>query len=55
MMAVSLSREQAESYLAVTKKPTVVVACINSPSNTTLSGVKVCILELATRLKADDT
>ncbi|KAK2036540.1 ketoacyl-synt-domain-containing protein [Colletotrichum somersetense] len=53
MMAVSLSEEEAQAYIAkaISKGP-VVAACINSPSSVTLSGDTAAIEEIQEQLKA---
>ncbi|KAI0550654.1 hypothetical protein F4679DRAFT_594564 [Xylaria curta] len=47
MMAVGLSSERVQPYLAQTGK-TVIVACINSPTSVTLSGDKPALMDLQT-------
>ncbi|PYH38566.1 polyketide synthase [Aspergillus neoniger CBS 115656] len=52
MLAVGLSATQAQSYIAQLPEPEkVVVACINSPSNTTISGEESHIKYLDQMLK----
>lgn len=52
MLAVGLSATQAQSYIAQLPEPEkVVVACINSPSNTTISGQESQIKYLDQMLK----
>lgn len=46
MMAVGLSKEDAETYLAAVKTGRAVVACVNSPSSVTISGDATAIDEL---------
>ncbi|KAH8668269.1 hypothetical protein BGZ60DRAFT_487890 [Tricladium varicosporioides] len=46
MMAVALSKEVADAYLTKLKSGKAIVACINSPENSTISGDESAILEL---------
>lgn len=48
MAAVSLSVDQVQKYL----QRGVVVACVNSPGNVTLSGDKDAVLEVLAKIKA---
>lgn len=54
MVAVGLSAEEAEPYLAGLTTGKVVLACINSPSSVTLSGDLPAIDEVLSRLEEDD-
>ncbi|KAJ5110635.1 hypothetical protein N7532_001170 [Penicillium argentinense] len=53
MMATGLSAENAQKYLADLPHRSVVVACVNSPASTTLSGDVDKIDELEAKLQAD--
>lgn len=56
MMAVGLSKADAEEYfnkLRISDSDVLSVACINSPSNVTVSGDTTQLAELETLLKAD--
>ncbi|GKT47554.1 reducing polyketide synthase FUB1 [Colletotrichum spaethianum] len=53
MMAVGLSRDEAQGYLAQVPSQSVVVACINSPSSLTLSGDIDAIDSLEKIISAD--
>jgi zearalenone synthase (highly reducing iterative type I polyketide synthase) len=53
MMAVGLSSEAAEEYIANVKTGKIVVACINSPFSVTISGDESGIDELQKLLSAD--
>lgn len=54
MMAVSLSEEEAQTYIAkAAPKGRVVAACINSPSSVTLSGDTAAIEEIQEQLKGE--
>lgn len=55
MMAVGLSRAEAESYIATVPSGTVCIACENSPGSVTLSGDEEQILKVAAMLSVDDT
>lgn len=46
MLAVGLSREEAQQYIELLKEGEVVIACINSPSSVTISGDLPAIEEL---------
>ncbi|KAH6680488.1 hypothetical protein B0J14DRAFT_683803, partial [Halenospora varia] len=46
MMAVALSKDVADTYLARLESGKAIVACINSPENSTISGDESAILEL---------
>ncbi|TLD19278.1 hypothetical protein PspLS_09761 [Pyricularia sp. CBS 133598] len=53
MLAVSLTEEEAQVYIAnAASKGKVVAACINSPSNVTLSGDTAAIEEIQKQLEA---
>ncbi|KAI6442156.1 Type I Iterative PKS [Pyricularia oryzae] len=53
MLAVSLTEEEAQSYIAsVASTGKVVAACINSPSNVTLSGDAAAVQEIQKQLEA---
>ena len=52
MLAVGLSEEQVKPFIMALDKSCVKVACVNSPSNITLSGDKAAICELAAVLQA---
>lgn len=54
MMAVGLSRAQAENYVHMVAPGTVCIACENSPDSVTLSGDDEQILLIADMLVADD-
>lgn len=54
MLAVGLSEEETEPLFQSLRQGCVKVACINSPSNVTISGDREAILELSTILKARD-
>ncbi|KAK1977274.1 beta-ketoacyl synthase [Colletotrichum cereale] len=53
MMAVGLSRDEAQGYLAQTPPQSVVVACVNGPSSVTLSGDADAIDALEMAISAD--
>lgn len=53
MLAVGLSQEHVAPYLAKVSENSVVVACINAPSNVTLSGDSSSVNELFSILKGD--
>ncbi|KAK7972306.1 hypothetical protein PG988_006440 [Apiospora saccharicola] len=54
MMSVSMAEADVDAYLAkVSLSPDITVACINSPSNVTLSGPETAIGELHKYLEAD--
>ncbi|CAM1507801.1 Fc.00g046490.m01.CDS01 [Cosmosporella sp. VM-42] len=54
MIAVGLGRKDSEAYIErLTCGAKVVVACVNSPSSTTVAGDIAAILELEALLKAD--
>ncbi|KAK8102255.1 hypothetical protein PG984_015401 [Apiospora sp. TS-2023a] len=54
MMSVSMAEADVDAYLAkVSPTPDITVACINSPSNVTLSGPETAIDELHKHLEAD--
>ncbi|KAI0453135.1 hypothetical protein F5B21DRAFT_505692 [Xylaria acuta] len=53
MMAVGLSSEDVQPYLAHTGE-TVIVACINSPTSVTLSGNKPALMDLQTIFNQQD-
>lgn len=55
MMAVGLTRAEAENYIAIVPSGTVCIACENSPVSVTLSGDEEQILKIAALLSADDT
>lgn len=46
MLAVGLSREEAQPYIELLKEGEVVIACVNSPSSVTISGDLPAIEEL---------
>lgn len=46
MLAVALSEKRVQDYLAMLKKGTAIVACINSPESVTVSGDESAVLEL---------
>ena len=52
MLAVGLSEEQVKPFVAELCRGCVKVACVNSPSNITLSGDRAAICELAALLEA---
>ena len=52
MLAVGLSEEQVKPFTMALGKGCVKVACVNSPSNITLSGDRAAICELAAVLQA---
>ncbi|KAI9736149.1 MAG: Type I Iterative PKS [Cirrosporium novae-zelandiae] len=52
MMAVGLSREKAEPYVAEISSGKLVVACVNSPKSVTISGDLVALNELGEKLEA---
>ena len=54
MIAVGLGRESAKSYISTVTSGQAVVACVNSPSSTTLSGDLVAIEELEAKLTSDN-
>lgn len=54
MMAVGLSRAQAEDYILVVPSGTVCIACENSPVSVTFSGDEEQIVLIAEMLAADD-
>jgi zearalenone synthase (highly reducing iterative type I polyketide synthase) len=53
MMAVGLSSETAQGYIAKVSQGKLVVACVNSPSSVTISGDESGVDELNQILKAD--
>lgn len=53
MMAVGLSREDAEHRISAVASGRLVVACVNSPSSVTVSGDIEAINELQARLEVD--
>ncbi|KAF2811619.1 putative polyketide synthase [Mytilinidion resinicola] len=53
MMAVGLSSNDAEKYIATVTKGKLVVACVNSPSSVTISGDEAAIDELLENLNSD--
>jgi len=53
MMAVGLSREAAQEYIARVSQGKLVVACVNSPSSVTISGDEAGIDEVLEKLKAN--
>jgi acyl transferase domain-containing protein/NADPH:quinone reductase-like Zn-dependent oxidoreductase/SAM-dependent methyltransferase len=53
MMAVGIGKEEAESYINRFGNHGVIVACINSPSSTTISGDATAISDLKSALDAD--
>ena len=53
MMSIGVGEEEAQEYLARVNQCRVVIACINSPSNVTLSGDVAGITRLKTLLDAD--
>lgn len=54
MIAVGLGRESAKSYISTITSGQAIVACVNSPSSTTLSGDLVAIEELEAKLTSDN-
>jgi acyl transferase domain-containing protein len=54
MMAVGLGREESQSYIKRVTAGKLVVACINSPVSTTISGDVSGLIELENLLKADN-
>ena len=52
MLAVGLSEEQVKPFVTELSRGCVKVACVNSPSNITLSGDRAAICELAALLEA---
>ena len=55
MLSVGLSEEDAEKYLAkLTNSDIAVIACINSPSNVTISGDDLALTKIEGFLKMDD-
>ena len=51
MLAVGLPKEEAQSFIAALTSGSVNVACVNSPSNVTVSGDRAAILELSAVLQ----
>lgn len=51
MLAVALSAVKVKSFLETLKAGRAVIACLNSPANTTVSGDKLAILELKSSLE----
>lgn len=51
MMSVGLSADEVQTHLDELNDPDIVVACINSPSNVTLSGPSTSLAKLETSLK----
>ena len=55
MMSVGLSEEDTQKYLAkLAPSETAIIACINSPSNVTVSGESLALAKLEGLLKLDD-
>ncbi|KAF3771163.1 hypothetical protein M406DRAFT_245563 [Cryphonectria parasitica EP155] len=54
MMAVGIGAEESEKYLARVTAGRVVIACLNSPVSTTISGDVTGLIELEEILKADN-
>jgi len=54
MIAVGLDRDEANAYIRQLKSGNVVVACVNSPSSSTISGDLPAIIELENLLKANN-
>ncbi|OKP10309.1 Lovastatin diketide synthase LovF [Penicillium subrubescens] len=54
MIAVGVSKEEAETYISTVSSGYVTVACINSPSNVTLSGDASAIEELLRQLQSKE-
>ena len=55
MMSVGLSEEDTQKYLAkLALSETAIIACINSPSNVTISGDSLALAKLEGLLKMDD-
>jgi acyl transferase domain-containing protein len=53
MMAVALSTDEMQKYLANLKEGIAIIACINSPESVTISGDEFAVLELQNLLKHD--
>ena len=53
MMAVGLGPEDAQEYIRKSGSDRIIVACVNSPSSTTISGDETAILDLRNVLTAD--
>ena len=54
MLAVELTQCETQLYIATLTQGHVKIACVNSPTNVTVSGDRSAILELATILEARD-
>lgn len=55
MMSVGLSEEEVQTYISkLGSSETVVVACVNSPSNITLSGDSTSLAKLETQFKEEN-